>query len=65
MAEKYLPTKKAMVSCYGEVWYNPNAVTNIFSLANMEKKHCITYNSTKELNKTVRFSKSLGFTMIN
>jgi hypothetical protein len=65
--ENYLPNQKAMVPNYGEVWYNPNAVTNIFSLSNMEKKHCITNNSSKEQsfmvhlpNKTVKFSKSFN-----
>ena len=39
---------RATVPGYGEVWYDPNAITNIFSLAEMEKKYCITYNSCKE-----------------
>jgi hypothetical protein len=54
-----------MVPNYGEVWYNPNVVTNIFSLSKMEKKHCITYDSTKEKafsmhlpTKTVMFVKT-------
>jgi hypothetical protein len=62
---KLFTNQKAMVPNYGEVWYNPNAVTNIFSLSKLEKKHRITYNSTKEkaftvhlLNKEVKFIKS-------
>ena len=39
---------RATVPGYGDVWYDPNAITNIFSLAEMEKKYCITYNSSKE-----------------
>jgi hypothetical protein len=38
---KLFTTQKAMVPNYGEVWYNPNAVTNILSLSEMEKKHRI------------------------
>jgi hypothetical protein len=62
---KLFTNQKATVPNYGEVWYNPNAVTNIFSLSEMEKKHRITYDSTKEKaftvhlpNKQVRFIKS-------
>jgi hypothetical protein len=62
---KLFTNQKATVPNYGEVWYNPNAVTNIFSLYEMEKKHRITYDSTKEKaftvhlpNKEVKFSKS-------
>jgi hypothetical protein len=44
---KLFTNQKAVVPKYGEVWYNPNAVTNIFSLSEMEKKHRITYDSTK------------------
>jgi hypothetical protein len=36
---KLFTNQKATVPNYGKVWYNPNAVTNIFSLSNMEKKH--------------------------
>ena len=43
----------------------PNAITNIFSLAEMEKKYCITYNSSKEKafvvdlpNKKLKFVQS-------
>jgi hypothetical protein len=35
---------KADVVDFGEVWYNPNSVTNIFSMAEMESKYKITYN---------------------
>jgi hypothetical protein len=45
---KLFASQKATVPNYGKVWYNPNAVTNIFSLSEMEKKHHITYDSTKE-----------------
>jgi hypothetical protein len=36
---------KAMVKDFGEVWFNPNAVTNIFSMAEMENKYKISYNT--------------------
>jgi hypothetical protein len=45
---KLFTNQKAMVPNHGEVWYNLNMVTNIFSLSKMEKKHCITYDSTKK-----------------
>jgi hypothetical protein len=61
---KLFTNQKATVPNYGEVWYNPNTVTNIFILSEMEKKHRITYDSTKEKaftvhlpNKEVRFIK--------
>jgi hypothetical protein len=62
---KLFTNQKATVLNYGEVWYNPKAISNIFSLANMEKKHHITYDSSKEKsfivhlpNKTIKFVKS-------
>jgi hypothetical protein len=36
----------ATVPGFGEVWYDPSALTNIFSLELLEKKHCIAYDST-------------------
>jgi hypothetical protein len=61
---KLFTNQKAMVPNYGEVWYNPNAVTNICSLSETEKKHRITYDSTREKvftvhlpNKEVKFIK--------
>lgn len=64
---KLFTNQKATVPNYGEVWYNPNAVTNIFSLSNMEKKHRIIYDSNKEKaftvhlpNKEVKFVKSFN-----
>jgi hypothetical protein len=62
---KLFTNQKARVPNYGEIWYNPNAAINIFSLSEMEKKHSITYDSTKEKaftvhlpNKEVKFIKS-------
>jgi hypothetical protein len=62
---KLFTNQKATVPNYGKVWYNPNAVTNIFSLSEMEKKHRFTYYSTKQKaltvhlpNKEVKFIKS-------
>ena len=39
---------KATVQGFGEVWYNPNLPTNIFSFSELNKKHEISYDSTKE-----------------
>ena len=56
---------KAMVPGFGEVWFHPKAITNIFSFAEMEDKHNITYNSKSEKafvvhlpHKKVRFNRS-------
>ena len=40
--------KKATVPGYGEVWYKPEAITNIFSFTEMEDKYRITYDSSIE-----------------
>ena len=57
--------KKATVPNFGKVWYDPNAITNIFSFAEMEKKYRITYDSTIEKafiihlpNKQLKFIQS-------
>ena len=39
---------KAIVPKYGEVWFDKNAITNVFSLANMTKKHQVTFDSDDE-----------------
>jgi hypothetical protein len=56
--------QRATVPNYGEVWYDPNAITNIFSLSKMEKKYRITYDLSKEKsfivhlpNKQIKFTK--------
>ena len=41
-------TQKADLPQWGEVWYNENAITNIFSYAEMADKYRITYDSEKE-----------------
>jgi hypothetical protein len=40
--------KKATVPGWGKVWYNPSAITNVFSYAEMAQRYPITYDSTKE-----------------
>lgn len=57
--------QRATVPGFGEVWYNKNAITNIFSLAELEKKYRVTYDSKKEKafiiympNKILKFIKS-------
>jgi N-acetylmuramoyl-L-alanine amidase len=30
---------------YGEVWYNPNGIANILSLARVKEKHQVTFDS--------------------
>ena len=37
--------EKATVPKYGEVWFDQNAITNVFSLANMTRKHRVTFDS--------------------
>jgi hypothetical protein len=53
---------KANVPGFGDVWYDPNLKTNIFSFAELNEKHKITFDSTKERafevhlrNKIVKF----------
>jgi hypothetical protein len=48
--------KKAIFPGYGKVWYADTAMTNVFSLANMERKYRITYDS-KESTFTVHTDK--------
>ena len=58
-------TQKATLPGWGEVWFNPQAITNIFSYAEMAKRHRITYDSNKEdafivqlPHKQVKFTKT-------
>jgi hypothetical protein len=39
---------RADIPQYGEAWYHPDAITNIFSFAEMEDKHPVRYNSKQE-----------------
>jgi hypothetical protein len=39
---------RATVKGFGEVWFHPKAITNIFSFAEMEDRHPITYDSRSE-----------------
>ncbi len=39
---------KAQVPGFGKAWFNKDAITNVFSFAEMEDKHHITYDSSKE-----------------
>ena len=57
-------TQKATLPGYGEVWYNPNAMTNVFSLGivSKKKKYHVTFDSqagdtfrVKTLNATLLF----------
>lgn len=41
-------TMKANIPGWGDAWYNPSAVTNIFSFAEMARKHKITFDSKEE-----------------
>ena len=52
----------ATLDGYGDVWFHPRAITNVLSLANVRRKHTVTYNSNQELafivhtpTKTVKF----------
>ena len=40
--------KKAIVPGYGSVWFDGDAITNVFSLASMEQQHRVTYDSAIE-----------------
>jgi hypothetical protein len=39
---------KGFLQNYGEVWYHPNAITNILSLNNIKNKYRVTYDSEKD-----------------
>jgi hypothetical protein len=39
---------KADVPGWGEVWFNPTAISNIFSYTQMVNHHPVTHDSTKE-----------------
>ena len=55
--------QKATVPGWGEVWFNPHAITNIFSYSEMAKRHRITYDSQKEDAFTVHLpDKKVKFT---
>ena len=43
-------TQKADLPQWGEVWYNENAITNIFSYAEMADKYRITYDSERKMH---------------
>jgi hypothetical protein len=43
-----ITNKRGTVLEYGEVWYNPDAITNIFSFVETENKYCTTYDSDFE-----------------
>lgn len=57
--------QRATVPKYGEVWFDPTAITNIFSFAEMENRYRITYDSSKEKafvvhlpDKQIKFSRT-------
>jgi len=54
--------QQATVPGFGQVWFDPKAIANIFGFADLVKKHRITYDSDKEdaflvhmPNKIVKF----------
>jgi hypothetical protein len=62
-AEILRTTQKATIPGWHEAWFNPRAITNIFSYAEMAKHHRITYDLEKEdafivylLDKQVKFT---------
>jgi hypothetical protein len=47
---------KAKVPGYGEVWFHPKSITNIFGFAEMEDKHPITHDTNCEKTFNVRLA---------
>ena len=41
-------TKEATVPGFGTVWYNPDAIANIFGFVDLKRQHQVTYDSAKE-----------------
>jgi hypothetical protein len=59
-------TQKATIPGWGKAWFNPQAISNIFSYAEMAKRHGITYDSNKEDAFIVYLSdKKIKFTKTN
>ena len=59
-------TRKATILQWGEAWFNEDAITNTFSVAEMVTKYCMTYNSqVKDTyiihlpDKQVKFARTL------
>ena len=58
-------TTKANIPGWGVAWFNPKAITNIFSYSEMAQRYQITYNLSKENvfvvhlpNRQVKFTKT-------
>ena len=47
-AGRRIVTHKAKADGFGQVWYNEDAIANIFSLKDLIKKHKVTFDSSKE-----------------
>ena len=43
-----MSNKVAQVPGFGQVWFNENAIANIFGLSDLKKKYRVTYDSSKE-----------------
>ena len=43
-----ITTQKGILDGYGEVWYHPDAITNILSMSNVKQKYRVTYDSHGE-----------------
>jgi hypothetical protein len=57
--------KTAILPGYGKVWYSDKPMTNVFSLANMEKKYQVTFDSKRESAFTVHTDiGDLAFTLL-
>ena len=41
-------SKQAMVAGFGKVWYDEQAIANIFALNDLKKKYHVTYDSKNE-----------------
>ena len=61
----FYTNQEATVVGYGDVWFDPKAITNIFSLSGLEKLFKVIYDSTMEnafkihlTNKEIQFAKS-------
>ena len=57
---------KANILGCREAWFNPQAITNNFSYANMAQKHWVAYDSKKEMHSLFTFQmKKFKFTKSN
>ena len=57
--------QRSLLTGYGEVWYNPEAISNIIILNNMKKKFKVTYDSDDDRFTVHKPEKLIHFSCSN